>query len=341
MDDLVRAVNDDGLDAAFRSALDLGPTLHRHVVRARIVSARMVGLQRTERIGFHTASIGEEAVIVATALAARDGDWVFPSARDWYAALVRGMPLATYVHHAFGSAEDPAKGHASPDHAPGRKFGVVPPSGVIGAHVTQAVGAAWAAKIKNERAAMIALFDAAVVESGDFHNAMNFAGVFKAPVVFVCRSTPSRRVVERAVAYGLASARVDGADALAVLTVVRAALSRSSEGKGATLIEAVCPTLPKIATLDDGALESNAVLDLGEDDPLVRLRRVLVREKLIDAGLQDSIANEVRSELDAAIAAAERAGAPKSETIFEDVYAGMPAHLAAQRQMLTKKLMGG
>jgi TPP-dependent pyruvate/acetoin dehydrogenase alpha subunit len=337
-DDVVRAIREDGIDPPFRAALDLGAALHRHMVRARVISARMVALQRSERIGFHTASIGEEAAIAGAALAAREGDWIFPGARDWYAALVRGLPLAAYVHHAFGSAEDPAKGHAAPDHAPARAFDVVPPSGIVGAHLPQAVGAAWAAKIARggaDRAraiASIALFGAEVAESGDFHNALNFAGVFRAPAVFVCRSKPGKRIVDRAVAYGLANGQVDGSDALAVLTVVRAALTRASEGKGATLIEVVTPAL---ATPDDAALAAGDVLDLGADDPVVRLRRVLAREKRIDLGAQESIAEDVRAELDVAIAAAERAGAPAPVTIFDHVYAGVPAHLAAQRQKLT------
>jgi pyruvate dehydrogenase E1 component alpha subunit len=338
--DLVRAIRDDGaaVDAAFRPGLDALPALHRHIVRARIISARMAFLQRSEKIGFHTASLGDEAVIVGAALAAREADWVFPGAREWYSALARGMPLGTYVHHAFGSASDPAKGHQSPDHAPARKWNVVPPSGVVGAHVVQAVGAAWAAKIQKADVATVALFGAEVAESGDFHNAMNFAGVFKAPVVFVCRSKAGARsgarIVDRAVAYGIASARVDGTDALAVYSVVRAALARAADGKGTTLIETVTPAL-EIRDLDDAALSSGKVLDLGPSDPLVALRR-LARDKRIDNALDDSneasIANEVRAELDAAIAAAEAAGAPRLGSIFEDVYANKPAHLAAQER---------
>ena len=334
-DDLLRAVRVDGLDVAFRAALDSGAALHRHLVRARVISARMVALQRAERIGFHTACIGEEAAIIGAALAAREGDWIFPGAREWYAALARGMPLGIYVHHTFGSAEDPAKGHASPDHAPARKFRVVPPSGAMGAHLPQAVGAAWAAKIRKETNATLALFGAEVAVSGDFHNALNFAGVFKAPVVFVCRSRSPDRIVDRAVAYGLASARVDGSDALAVLTVVRAALTRAGGGMGATLIDVVLPTLTGLAPLDDVSLAAGDVLDLGEDDPLVRLRRVLLREKLIEPGAQESIAHDVHMEVDAAAAAAEWVGPPKRSTIFDDVYANVPAHLAAQRLKLT------
>lgn len=330
-DDLLRAVGRDGaIDPRFHSARHVAEALHRHLVRARVLSARMAFLQRTSALSFHTSSLGEEGAIVGAALAAGERDWVFPGAREWYAALVRGMPLATYIHHAFGSSADPAKGHQSPDHAPARSWNVVPPSGVLGAHLVQAVGAAWAAKIKKDATSTVALFGAEVAESGDFHNAMNFAGVFKTPTVFVCRSKASppagarARIVDRAVAYGLASARVDGADALAMYGVVRAALARAVEGKGATLIEAVVPALGTVAELDDAALESGHVLDLGDEDPLTVLRRVQPRD--------ESVAVELRRELDAAIEAARAAGAPPLATIFEDVYASPPAHLAAQHR---------
>lgn len=336
--DLVRSVRDDGsVDGAFRASLADGVALYRHMVTLRLVSARMVDLQRSEKIAFHAASLGEEGVIAAAALAARDGDWVFPGVREWGAALTRGLPVADYVHHAFGSNGDPAKGHSAPDHPPARRFRVAPASGIAGAHVPQAVGAAWAAKIKKDDVATIALFGAAESASGDLHNAFNFAGVFRPACVFVCRSDVARSGAtaaarERAVAYGLASAVVDGSDALAVLTVVRAALARSLEGKGATLIEALtrplAPALPAAAWQRGGA----ELLTLGESDPLVRLRRVLEHEKLIDSAAEEAVTREVRAAIDAAVAAAEQAGPPATSTIFEDVYAEVPAHLRAQKE---------
>lgn len=300
-------------DAPAPIAIDGLSLARRHMVRLRLISARMVVLQRTERIASHHASIGEEATIVGAALAARDDDWLFPGPREWGAALVRGVPLAEYVHHAFGSRAATAKGHAPPDFVASRKAKVAPASGVVGAHLTQAVGAAWAAKIKKDDVATIALFGVEATSGGDFHNAMNFAGVFKAPCVMVCRHDGSVDVAGKAVAYGIASAKVDGMDVAAVHKIVREAIERAAAGKGPTLIEAI--TRP-VNSLDDAALSSDAVLgDLARDDAFVR---------------------EVRAELDAAIAAAEAAGAPESTTIFDDVYAAPPAHLAAQKREISQ-----
>lgn len=333
--DLLRAVREDGsIDPAFCGALEAGVSLYRHMVTLRLVSARMVDLQRTEQIAVHSSCLGEEAVIVAAALAAREGDWVFPGVREWGAAIVRGLPLSAYFHHAFGSGADAAKGHSAPDHPPARAYRVAPASGVPGAHVPQAVGAAWAAKIKKHDVAAIAIFGDASNSTGDLHNALNFAGVFKPACVFVCREdgrVASPRSNERAVAYGIASARVDGADALAVLTVVRAALARGALGNGATLIEAV--TRPLAPTLPAAAWKSGGVelLALGESDPLALLRRVLEREKLLDAVTEEEIVRDIRAAIEVAVSEASRAAAPARSTIFDDVYAVLPAHLEAQK----------
>jgi pyruvate dehydrogenase E1 component alpha subunit/2-oxoisovalerate dehydrogenase E1 component alpha subunit len=348
---------EDRLLASSGELVEIAAAVHRHMVRARIISARMVALQRSERIGFHTSSIGAEGAIVGAVLGAEPSDWIFPCPRAWYAGLARGMPLAGYVHHAFGSAEDLAVGHAAPDHAPGRKYNVVPPSGVVGAHLPQAVGAAWAARIESARgggrplAVAIALFGAEVASTGDFHNAMNFAGVFKAPVVFVCRAPGDDRVAERAVAYGLASARVDGTDALAVLQVVRAARARAGAGWGATLLEVATPAPERLAN-GDLVLDDDTILDLGAGDPLAKIRasleapsagtpaRVGQDTSREAASAEGAIARETRAELEEAITSAANAGPPARATLFDHVYAGLPAHLAAQRDLLGGRTSG-
>lgn len=268
---------------------------HRHLIRLRLLSARLVQLQRAEKIASHHASLGEEAAIIGATLGLRGPDWVFPSVREWGVGLARGIPIAEYVHQAFGSARARAKGHAPPDFVASREARVAPASGVAGAHLPQAVGAAWAAKIRKDDVATLALFGGEVLSSGDFHNALNFAGVFKPPVVFMCRAEGS---AARAVAYGVASAKVEGSDVSAVQKLVREAVERAAAGKGSTLIEA--PTEP-ITSMDDASLASDAVLgDLPRDE---------------------SFLLEVRAEIEAAIAAAEAAGPPAPSTIFEDVYA--------------------
>ncbi len=327
----MQATHEAPAERESKEALADATTAFRHMVRLRLLSARMVDFHRAEKVAFHASCIGEEAAIVGAVLAMREEDWVFPGAREWGAAIVRGMPLATYVHHAFGNAHDPAMGHAAPDHAPGKAWRVVPASGVVGAHIPQAVGAAWAAKIKKENVATVSIFGEGATSTGDFHNALNFAGVFKAPCVLVCRnngravSTPASRQTKsesfaaKAVAYGVASALVDGSDLVAVLSTVRAAIARAAEGKGATLVEVV-------TTPVDAANPPADLLAISDVDPVARLRRVLN-----DAAV-DAIVREAKEEIEVAVAAAVSAPPLTPSTIFDHVYAELPPHLRAQKE---------
>lgn len=307
-----------GNDARTSGPLSPGvEALYRHMVRLRLVSAQMVDLQREGAVAFHASSIGDEAIVAAVSLAARPSDWVFPSVRAWGAALVRGMPLAQYMHHAFGTASDPAKGHSAPDHPPARAFNVAPASGIPGAHLPQAVGFAWAARIrKNDAQSVVtlAIFDEETTTTGDFHNAMNFAGVFKVPCVLVCRSRGARAIAERAVAYGVAHATVDGGDPVALAGLLERAVARAAAGQGAILIEAVTSALDPAA--DDGTHR------FGPADPLVRMR----------AGDLGAFEAETREEIARAVAAARAAPKPSVASMFEDVYAEVPAHLASARE---------
>jgi len=297
----------------------------------------MTLLQHEGRVAFHAACIGEEVAIAATAMALRERDWFFPGHREWAGALVRGIPTVAYAHQAFGTATDAGKGHGSPDHPSSKAFRVVPASGMVGAHLVQAVGAAWAARMRKDDVVTLAMFGASAVATGDFHNAINFAGVFKAPCVLVSRDSAihasgekKASLADRAAAYGVACASVDGADALGVLALVRAAVARAAEGKGATLVEIA--THRFTALPDEWAAPELLSLGPAGTDPLACLRAVLERDGALDTAGHDALVRDLRAEIDAAVAAAEGATRPSFASIFEDVYAEVPAHLRAQAQ---------
>jgi TPP-dependent pyruvate/acetoin dehydrogenase alpha subunit len=314
--------------ADVRSGLEAARSLYAHAVRARLLSARMTLLQHEGRVAFHAACIGEEVAIAATAMALRERDWFFPGHREWAGALVRGIPTASYAHQAFGSALDLVKGHGAPDHPSSKARHVVPASGLVGAHLVQAVGAAWAAKMRKDDVVTLAMFGTSAAATGDFHNAVNFAGVFKAPCVLVSRDnrTDEKKVAlaDRAAAYGVACASVDGADALAVLSLVREAVARAAEGKGPTLVEIATQRFTSLP--DDWAAPE--LLALAPTDPLARLRSAAE----LDAAAHGALVAEIRTEIESAIAVAEGAARPAFASIFEDVYAEVPAHLRAQAE---------
>jgi TPP-dependent pyruvate/acetoin dehydrogenase alpha subunit len=310
--------------------------LHRWMVTGRELDERMVLLHRQGRIGFYVGAVGEEATIVGTAAAMETGDWLFPSYREHVAALMRGLPLATFVCNLLGNAGDLLRGRQMPCHEswrPGRFTSVSAP---IATQLPHAVGAAWAARIRGDDMVALVWFGEGATSAGDFHAALNMAGVRKIPVVFACRnngwaiSTPrelqtaSETIAQKAVAYGIHGERVDGNDLLAVFEATRRARARAAAGEGPTLLECVTYRLGPHTTSDDPrAYRSEAeVAPWRARDPILRLRRLLERRGLLTAAAADEQLEEVRAEIRDAVRVAEaQPAAPPVESMFDDVYA--------------------
>jgi 2-oxoisovalerate dehydrogenase E1 component alpha subunit len=185
------ALRDDGsIDPSYADALsdELAVALYEHMVLARALDERMVALQRDGVVASHASAVGEEAAVVGAVAAMHDDDWVFPSSRELAAALWRGMPLAAYAHHAYGTSRDPAHGRNAPDPPFWKAARVASVSPLVGTHIGHAVGAAWAARIRKADVASLVYFGDGATSSGDFHTSLNFAGVTKAPIVAVCRN---------------------------------------------------------------------------------------------------------------------------------------------------------
>lgn len=351
--DVVRVLRDDGsLDPAHDPGLSVDEVvfLYRAMLRARLLDERLVLLQRQGRIGFHIGCLGEEACILGSAYALRESDWLFPCYREFAAALLRGMPLQRYVDNMFGNANDPVKGRQMPDHISWRKgkFGSV--SSPIGTQITQAVGFAWAAKIRRDDLATLVYFGDGATSSNEFHNGMNFAGVFKTPTVFLCRNngwaisvpterqTASHTFAQKGIAYGIPGIRVDGNDLFAMVKVTRDAIARAARGEGPTLIEALTYRLSGHSTSDDPkAYRPEAGQEVWRRlDPIPRIREYLLRLGALTSTADAQLEAEVDAELKAAIVEAEKTPTPPLESMFEDVFAEPPWHLVEQRDELVK-----
>lgn len=352
-DDVVRVLRPDGsLQADSEAGVSAEEAIHlyRHMVLTRLVDERLVTLQRQGRIGFHIGSLGEEASIIGSAHAMRKQDWLFPCYREFGAALLRGMPLQRYMDNMFGNANDPVLGRQMPDHYTCRdaQFGSV--SSPIGTQITQAVGFAWAAKIQKKDLAALVYFGEGATSSNEFHNGLNFAGVFKTPTVFLCRNngwaisvpterqTASQTFAEKGVAYGVPSLRVDGNDLFAVIAVTRDAVSRAAAGEGSTLIEAITYRMSGHSTSDDPTrYRDKSLLDPWADkDPLGRLKRYLERQGLYSDAEEQKMRGEIDERIKAAIDTAEKTAPPALETMFEGVYEKLPWHLKEQQDALLK-----
>ncbi len=324
--------------------------LYPAMVRLRLIDERMTTLQRQGRIGFHIGSLGEEATILGSAFAMREKDWIFPCYRELGAALLRGMPLQRYVDHMFGNANDPAKGRQMPDHYSWKAGHITSVSSPIGTQITQAVGFAWAAKIQREELAVLSYFGDGATSSNDFHNGLNFAGVFKAPVVLLCRNngwaiscpterqTGSETFAEKGIAYGIPSVRVDGNDLLAVIKVTQDAVAFAARGEGPTLIEALTYRMSGHSTSDDPKAyrAESGLVAWKELDPIARLRRHLTRIQPWTEESDRAIEAELDAELKAAIGVAEATREPSLDSMFDDVFATPPWHLVEQREALKK-----
>jgi pyruvate dehydrogenase E1 component alpha subunit len=351
--DVVKVIRDDGtLDPAHDPQLppERIVELYGWMVRTRIIDERLVTLQRQGRIGFHIGSLGEEATILGSAAAARKQDWIFPCYREFGALLLRGMPLQSYVDNMFGNGNDPVKGRQMPDHYSGKPFKFGSVSSPIGTQITQAVGFAWAAKMKKDELATLVYFGEGATSSNEFHNGANFAGVFKTPTVFLCRNngwaisvpaskqSASKTFADKAIAYGIHGVRCDGNDLLAVYKTTKDAIARAARGEGATLIETLTYRLSGHSTSDDPkAYRKDAEVESWRSkDPVTRLRGYLEKKGLWNGEKQTKLEEDTAAELAECVKIAEKAPPPPLESMFEDVYGEMPWHLREQRDQLVK-----
>jgi len=350
-DGIVRVLHENGtLDEEHDPGISLDETieLYRHLVLTRIVDERLVTLQRQGRIGFHIGSLGEEAAIIGSAYAMREVDWIFPCYREFGAALLRGMELQSFVDNMFGNANDSAKGRQMPDHYTCRAAHWGSISSPIGTQMTQAVGFAWAAKIKKQDLVTLVYFGDGATSSNEFHNGMNFAGVFKAPTIFFCRNngwaisvpverqTASRTFAEKGVAYGIPGIRVDGNDLFAVISATRRAVEHAASGKGPMLIEALTYRMGGHSTSDDpnAYRKKDELKPWVERDPIERLSRYLVHHDKWNQEKEEQLRSEIDQRFRKAVENAEHAPRPTLETMFEDVFEKPSWNLVEQRAQL-------
>lgn len=350
---LLSALRENGsVDPALDPALPADDLLFlfRNMLLLRALDEKAVSLQRSGRIGFYVPSTGQEASEIGSGFALADGDWIFPSYRDHGVALVRGYPLSTLIGQLFGNASDAMKGRQMPNHWCDRSINLVSVSSPVATQLPQSVGAAYAAKLRKERIAVIAFFGDGGSSTGAFHVAMNFAGVYRTPNVFFCnnnqyaislpvsRQTASGSIAVKAAAYGFEGVRVDGNDPLAVYRVTRDALAKARAGGGPTLIEALTYRVGPHSTSDDPSRyrTEEELAAWQEKDPLRRIARHLVRIRILDEKGAGALADEARENVARAVKECEGAPPVPPESLVEDVYAEMPWHLVEQRTLLRR-----
>jgi len=325
--------------------------MYRQMLMVRRFNERMLLLQRQGRIGFFSESNGQEACQIGSAMPLTQADWVYGGYRDPGVSLMRGVPLKLLVDQLMGNSDDPNKGRQMGVHWGYKDWNIVSLSSPVACRLSQAVGTAYAAKIKKDNMVCLTSFGDGATSQGEFHSAMNFAGVFKVPVIFFCennqyaislpmrRQTASENIAVKADAYGFEGVLVDGNDVLAVYMATKAAVDKARSGGGATLIEAVTYRIGGHSSSDDPTKYRNSEeLELWRSrDPIKRFRVYLMKKGLLTSQEDRKIQDEVDSELVATIKASEKVPHPTLLSMFTDVYAEMPWHIKEEADELMRE----
>ncbi len=318
--------------------------IYRAMVTVRTLDSRMLLMQRQGRIGFWGPTTGQEAATIASCAAFENRDWILPALREAGCALYRGFPLREMVAQCIGNSADRVKGRQMPCHYTFKEGHYVAMSSVIGTQIPHAAGVAIAAKIKKDKVVAAGYLGDGATSATDFHVAMNFAAVAKAPVVFICQNnqwaisvpfskqTATKTVAEKARAYGMEGVRVDGNDALAVWLATKRAVDKARAGGGPTLLELVTYRVLGHSSSDDPTRyrDERETKAWAKNDPIARLRKFLERKKLWDAEREERLDGELAASIAEAVRLAEAAGPVDVRTIVTDVYRETPPHLQEQ-----------
>jgi len=332
---------------------DLARALLGDIVRARVFDERAVALQRRGWMSGYPPFEGQEASQVGTAHALADDDWLFPTYRSNAAQLARGRSPADILRFRRGFSEYEAAG--GPETRAGRRPVTFTQATPIATQLPHAVGAGMAANHRgDDRIACACLGDGATSE-GDFHEALNFAGVFSAPVVFVCenngwaisvptdRQTASETIAGKANAYGFEGLRVDGNDPIAVYETVTEARESALAGDP-VLVESLTYRQGAHTTSDDPDRYRDAAAEDLPDwrtaDPLERYADYLREECVVEAGFVDAAREAADEEIAEAVATAEGSEADPGD-VFDHAYAALPARVRNQRRAVAERTTDG
>lgn len=345
LEHLVILDDEDRLDQDLEPDLpdELLLRMHRVMLLARRFDERRLQWQRSGRIGTFGPVIGQEAAQIGAVATLRESDWMVPSFREPAAALWRGLPLTSVILHDAGFNE----GAAIPEDS--RNLPIAVP---VASQIPHAVGLAHAVRHFDGDDVVLCFFGDGATSEGDFHEGLNWAGVFRLPVVFVCQNnqwaisvprdeqTASETLAQKALAYGFSGLQADGNDILASYVATQEAVERARAGEGPTLIELVTYRLSVHTTADDpGKYRSKEEEETWAGrDPLPRYQRYLKGKGLLDDDQIEELEGEIKAEITKAWEEAKQRMdrlEKETENIFQHVYAELPRHLREQRRILT------
>ena len=319
--------------------------LHRSMLLNRRFDERLLSLQRQGRIGTFAPIKGQEASQLGAVATLEESDWLFPSFREMAAENWRGKSLESVLLTYGGYNE----GSVIPE-----GLNNLPVAIPVGTQILHAVGVAYAIKYRGEKNVAMVFFGDGGTSEGDFHEALNFAGVFQTPTIFVCQNnqwaisiprsqqTHSKTLAQKALAYGIPGIQVDGNDILAVYVAAREAVERARSGDGPSMIECVTYRMSMHTTADDPKRyrKDEELEEWSKRDPLDRFQKYLIAKGLLSEEEIDSLEEEVKKEIKAAVDGYEKKQKELGDPLlmFDHVFEELPPHLQEQREELSREL---
>ncbi len=310
--------------------------LYRHMTIARRFDTKAIALQRTGRIPTFPPALGQEATHVGLAAAMTAEDVLLPTYRDASAMLVRGVTLEELFFIMGG--DERGFDYAGPLHD-------FPQATPIATQTAHASGVAYAMKLRGEKRVAVTIIGDGGSSKGDFYEAMNFAGVWEAPVVFVIinngwaislprdKQSAAETLAQKGIAAGVPGEQVDGNDVIAVYDVVSKALDRARNGAGPSVIEAMTYRLTDHSTADDANRyrDADEVSEHWKSEPLLRIRNYLTEQNVWSKEDEETLLQEVDAEINDAVDRFEQSEPQPPESMFDYLYAEVPSDLAEQR----------
>lgn len=316
-------------------------SLYRAMLLTRRFDAKAVALQRTGRLGTFASSLGQEAVSVGLASAMKPEDVLLPSYREAGAQLWRGVKPEELLLYWGGDER------GSDFAGPRQDFPVCIP---VASHALHATGAAYAIKLLGEPRAAVCVVGDGATSKGDFYEAINIAGVWRIPAVFIVNNnhwaisvprhaqTAAQTLAQKAIAAGIEGEQVDGNDVIAVHHVVEGALSKARGGDGPSLIEALTYRLTDHTTADDAGRyrDAETVSAEWQNDPVARLRTYLVEAGAWNKEDEEQLIEEIEAQIDTAVQVYETTPPQPPAAMFDYLFAELPPALAGQKAMAAK-----
>ena len=283
--------------------------------------------------GTYFSAVGQEATTVVPTYRLRKEDVVAPSHREIGANVSKGVPIKLIMAQIYARKTSPDKGKSHPCHYGYAPLRVITPASTVAGQVVVGTGAALAFKIKKEDNVVLSFFGDGATSRGGFHEALNFAGIHKLPIVYICQNnlwaesvplslqTALTDLSDRAKSYGFAGITIDGNDVMEVLRVSGEAIEKARRGEGATFIECKTYRWYGHSEIDPANYRTKEELELWmKKDPIPRYEKYLLENKILDEKEKNEILAKVEKEIDEAVDFAEKSPYPAPEEALEDVY---------------------